>query len=394
MPTARTAPGTDDAAWRAVLARDGSADGAFVYAVATTGVYCRPSCPSRRPRRENVVFFPAPADAEREGFRACARCGPAAPRAAERAVERALQLLAARDGERVPLAELARDVGLSPFHLQRTFRRVVGVSPRAFQDARRLEAFRRLVREGEPVGQAAYGAGYGSSRGLYESARGGLGMTPAAYRRGGEREVIRFATVGTGLGRLLVAATARGVCAVSIGDGDGPLERALREEFPRASLARDDAGLGETTRALVAALEGVPSPAPLPLDLRGTAFQLRVWQALREIPPGETRSYGAIAAAIGAPRAARAVGRACATNRVALLVPCHRVVRGAGDPGSYRWGAERKRRLLAAEAEAVTAAPLPPRSSRARAAAPAPRAPARPPRAGSSRPSRATSPRG
>ncbi|HTN53523.1 MAG TPA: bifunctional DNA-binding transcriptional regulator/O6-methylguanine-DNA methyltransferase Ada [Anaeromyxobacter sp.] len=340
---------SDQAAWRAVLRRDRSADGAFVYAVRTTGIYCRPSCPSRRPRRENVTFFPSPAEAERGGFRPCARCGPASRLAAERAVARAAAFLEERPEERVTLPALAAEVGLSPSHLQRTFRRVLGVSPRAFQDARRLARFKGLVRRGEPVGSAGYGAGYGSSRGLYESARAGLGMTPAAYRKGGEREAIRFGIVGTGLGRLLVAATGRGVCSVALGDSDAALEHELRGEFPRAGLERDDPGVARWTRAVVGRLEGAPGEE-LPLDLRGTAFQLRVWSALRQIPFGETRSYAAVARAVAAPRAARAVARACAANRVALLVPCHRVVRGGGELGGYRWGVERKRRLLEAEA--------------------------------------------
>jgi AraC family transcriptional regulator of adaptative response/methylated-DNA-[protein]-cysteine methyltransferase len=358
----RAAPETaalpeDEDAWKAVRDRDRARDGTFVYAVRTTGVFCRPSCPSRRPLRDNVTFFPTPADAERAGFRACARCGPTGPpAAAARAVERAAAWLEARLGERVTLAELARAVGVSPFHLQRTFRRMLGLSPRAFQEARRLDRFRRLVRGGESVGSATYGAGFGSSRGLYESARAGLGMTPAAYRRGGEREAIRFGTAATPLGRLLVARTARGVCAVSLGDGDPGLERALRAEFPRASLERDDGAMAGWLEAVATQAAGGP-PAELPLDLRGTAFQLRVWQALREIPRGQSRSYGALAASLGAPRGARAVARACATNRVALLVPCHRVVAGGGGLGGYRWGASRKARLLDGEA-------APPRSAR------------------------------
>lgn len=353
MATAAAPTLPDEAAWQAVLEHDRARDGAFVYAVRTTGVFCRPSCPARRPRRENVAFFAAPADAERAGFRACARCGPGSPPAASaRAVERAAAYLEARLEERVTLAQLSRAVGLSPFHLQRTFQRLLGLSPRAFQEARRLDRFRRLVRAGESVGSATYGAGFGSSRGLYQSARAGLGMTPAAYRSGGERETIRYGTAATPLGRLLVARTGRGVCAVALGDGDEGLERELRTEFPRARLERDDRGVGRWLRAVAGQVEG-GAPAELPLDLRGTAFQLRVWKALRDIPRGETRSYGAVASAMGAPRGARAVARACATNRLALLVPCHRVVRGGGDLGGYRWGLPRKRRVLKAEAAAV-----------------------------------------
>ena len=353
-----------DAAWRAVLGRDRSLDGSFVYAVRTTGVYCRPSCPSRRPRRENVAFFPAAADAEREGYRACGRCGPGSSLgAADRAVAAAAAYLETHLDARVTLRDLGRQVGMSPFHLQRTFRRLLGVSPRAFQDARRLARFREHVRRGESVGEATYAAGYGSSRGLYESARSGLGMTPAAYRRRGAGETVRFGTVATRLGRLLVAATERGICAVSMGDDDAALERSLRGEFERARVERDDAGIGRWLDAVARQVEGEPAAA-LPLDLRGTAFQLRVWKLLREIPPGETRSYGAVAAAAGDPRAARAVARACATNRVALLVPCHRVVRGGGEAGGYRWGAARKRKLLEAEAERAAGARQPPAGTR------------------------------
>jgi AraC family transcriptional regulator, regulatory protein of adaptative response / methylated-DNA-[protein]-cysteine methyltransferase len=266
MPQRAEQAMSEDAAWSAVLARDRARDGAFVYAVRTTGVYCRPSCPSRRPRRENVSFFATAAGAEQAGYRACARCGPGAGRdAARQAVERAVAILEARPDRRVALGELARLVGMSPFHLQRTFRRTLGVSPRAFQDALRLARFKSRVRQGEPVGLATYEAGYGSSRGLYESARAGLGMTPAAYRRGGQGERIRFATVPSDLGPLLVAATARGVCAVSLGADDAALEKGLRAEFPRAEVARDDAGVRPWVRAVVRRIEG--APAPLRLDL-------------------------------------------------------------------------------------------------------------------------------
>ncbi len=339
-------------AWRAVLARDRTLDGSFVYAVRTTGVYCRPSCPSRRPRRGNVAFYAAAADAERDGFRACARCGPDSPLgASEEAVRRALALIDALQEERLSLGDLARRVGLSPFHLQRTFSRLVGLSPRAYQDARRLGRFKARVRAGEPVGAATYGAGYGSSRGLYESARAGLGMTPAVYRRGGAGEAIAYSTVATPLGRLLVAATRRGVCAVALGEREDALEQGLRAEFPRATLERDDAGVRHWLRAVERRMAGGAAER-LPLDLRGSAFQLRVWKALRDIPRGQTRSYGAVAAALGEPGAARAVARACATNRLAVLVPCHRVVRGGGALGGYRWGVQRKRSLLEAERSA------------------------------------------
>jgi AraC family transcriptional regulator of adaptative response/methylated-DNA-[protein]-cysteine methyltransferase len=351
-PTPSPSP---DAAWRAVLTRDRALDAAFVYAVRTTGVYCRASCPSRRPRREHVTFFAGAADAEAAGYRACARSGPASPgpRAA-RAIERAAAFLEAHLDERVTLAALAQRVGMSPFHLQRTFRRALGVSPRAYQDARRLSRFKQEVRAGVTVGEATYAAGYGSARGLYESARGGLGMTPATYRRGGRGEHIRFATAGTAAGQLLVAASERGVCAVNLGEDAAACERALRAEFPTAEVTRDEAGLAGWVEAVARQVAGSPAP-DLPLDLRGTAFQLKVWRALRDIPPGETRSYGQVAAAVGDAAAARAVARACATNRVALVVPCHRVVPAAGGAGGYRWGAARKQVLLEAEASRARA---------------------------------------
>jgi AraC family transcriptional regulator of adaptative response/methylated-DNA-[protein]-cysteine methyltransferase len=346
-----------EAAWKAVVTRDRSQDGAFVYAVRTTGVYCRPSCPSRRPRRENVTFHPTPEDAERAGYRACARCGPgSSPGRGEQAAERAARWLDAHPDARVTLEELARRAGVSPYHLQRTFRRIYGASPREYQDARRLRGLKDALRSGAPVGAATYAAGYGSSRGVYESVRSGLGMTPSAYRRGGRGERIRFGTLATALGRLLVGATERGVCAVSLADDDGALERELRAEFPEASIARDDRGVAAWLTAVARGLAGGPTP-DVPLDLRGTAFQLGVWRALRGIPFGETRSYREVAAAAGRAGAARAVARACAANRVAVLVPCHRVVPAAGGTGGYRWGAERKRALLALEREAPGGAP-------------------------------------
>jgi len=335
-------------AWAAIVARDARLDGRFVYAVRTTGVACRPSCASRRPLRENVEIFPDVEGAMRAGYRRCARCG-AAPVAGGGAIERAVVFLEAHLDEGVTLGVLAAAVGLSPSHLQRAFTRALGVSPRAFVQQRRLERWKARVRGGESVGQATYAAGFGSSRALYESARAGLGMTPAAYRSGGRGERIQYAIVPTDVGRLLVAATARGVCAVELGEDDATLAAALGRELPGADLVRDDGAVQAWTREVVAAMAG--ARAPVPLDLRGTAFQLRVWRALQEIPRGETRSYAEVAALIGRPSAARAVARACAANRVALLVPCHRVVRGTGDAGGYRWGPARKERLLAAERE-------------------------------------------
>jgi AraC family transcriptional regulator of adaptative response/methylated-DNA-[protein]-cysteine methyltransferase len=340
-----------EAAWAAVLARDEDYDGRFVYAVATTGVYCRPTCPSRRPRRENVAFYAAPGEAEAAGFRACRRCRPdrADPSATDRALERARELLAAAVDEPPTLEELGRRVGVSAFHLQRIFKRRFGVSPREYVQAARAGRLKESLRRGETVSRATYEAGFGSGSRVYESAGALLGMTPAAYRHGGRGVHIGYTVASSPLGPILVAATERGVCAVTFGDDPRALEEGLRSEFPAADLQRDDAGLSDWAAAIAAFAAGERRALDLPLDVRATAFQLRVWRALREIPFGATASYGEVAAAIGQPRAARAVARACAGNRVAMAIPCHRVVPATGEVGGYRWGADRKRRLLAQE---------------------------------------------
>ena len=341
-----------ETAWTAVLARDAGRDGSFVYAVASTGIYCRPSCPSRRPRRPQVAFFPTPDAAEGAGYRACRRCRPREAAAGAAAVARACAWIDAHPDEPVSLAALARAVGLSPAHLQRTFRRATGVTPKQYADARRLARLKERLQKGDDVTTALYDAGYGSSSRLYERSDARLGMTPATYRRGGRGMRIRFACADSPAGRLLVAATERGLCAVQLGEDDDALETALRREFPEAEIAADAAGLGALVAAVLARLDAGPSPA-LPLDVRATAFEQQVWAALQEIPPGTTRTYGEVAAALGRPGAARAVARACAANPVALVVPCHRVVRGDGGLGGYRWGEERKRRLLARERRAL-----------------------------------------
>ncbi len=342
--------------WQAVEARDARFDGAFVYAVRSTGIYCRPSCPSRRPRRPHVTFFALPEAAERAGFRSCLRCRPRAVRVrdprAER-VQKVCRFVAEHLEEPLTLQRLSREAGLAPHHFQRTFKQVMGISPRAYADALRMGAFRSGVRKGAAVIDAAFQAGFGSTSRLYERAPAQLGMTPAAFRKGGRGLALRYTIVGSPLGRLLVAATGRGVSLVSLGDADAPLERALREEYPAAEITRDDAALAERVRHIVKHLEGREPHLDLPVDVRATAFQWRVWQELRTIPRGETRSYAEVARAIGKPRAVRAVARACATNPVALVVPCHRVVPAAGGTGGYRWGADRKAALL--ERESVSA---------------------------------------
>jgi AraC family transcriptional regulator of adaptative response/methylated-DNA-[protein]-cysteine methyltransferase len=339
----------------ALHARDRRFDGAFVYAVRTTGIYCRPTCPSRRPQRAHVVFFSAAADAEQAGFRPCRRCRPHAAAGAptDRSVQAARAYLDRHTDRPVTLARLAREVGLSPAYLQRAFTRGLGISPKAYHDARRRDRLKVVLRNGERVSRAAYESGFGSSAPLYAHRSGALGMTPAAYRRGGAGIGIRYTIVRSVLGQLLVAATDRGVCSVALGDTAEELEKGLTREFPSAELGRDDATLGPWAQAIVHQVEGAADARAVPVDLHGTAFQIQVWNALREIPLGETRTYAAVAAAIGRPSAARAVARACATNRVAVIVPCHRVIPASGAPGGYRWGADRKRELLETERAAT-----------------------------------------
>ncbi|MCH9013467.1 MAG: bifunctional DNA-binding transcriptional regulator/O6-methylguanine-DNA methyltransferase Ada [Proteobacteria bacterium] len=347
---------TDEDRWQAVAGRDARFDGDFVFAVASTGIYCRPSCPSRRPRRRNVSFYGVPEAAEHAGYRACLRCRPRDVAARDARIEavRSVCRYIEEHGDGPPtLAALGAHVNLSPHHLQRSFKAVIGVTPRQYYDARRLDRLKRLLRDGDAVTGALYEAGYGSSSRLYEKAPAQLGMTPATYRRGGEGARIGYTIAASPLDRLLVGATARGVCALYLGGDDGALEAALDAEYPAADITRDDAGLGPWVDAVLAHLEGRAPDLDLPLDVRATAFQRQVWEALRAIPYGETRSYGEVARAIGRPTAARAVARACATNRVSVVVPCHRVVRGDGGLGGYRWGTERKKALLAKERATV-----------------------------------------
>ncbi len=345
---------SDEQAWAAVLGRDRTLDGRLFYGVLSTGVYCRPSCPSRRPHRHNATFFAAPADAERAGFRACLRCDPRGTRVAVAPgpVLRARAYLDAHFDEPVTLDSLSREAGMAPHHLQRTFKKAFGLSPREYQDALRLQRLKSSLRTGGSVTAAIHGAGYGSASRVYESAGARLGMPPGAYRSGGKGMVIRFGTVASPLGRLLVAATARGVCAVALGDTDAMLEASLRAEYPAATFEPGLSGLEETVAALVRYLGGADAIGAMPTDVLGTAFQRRVWGALRAIPYGETRSYAEVAAAIGQPAATRAVARACATNPTALVVPCHRVIGSGGGLRGYRWGVERKQALLDREASA------------------------------------------
>ena len=338
-----------DQMWQAVAAKDSRFDGQFVFAVSSTKIYCRPSCPARRPRREHVTFFDLPDAAEQAGFRACLRCEPRRARAVDsgvQLVQRVCRLLDASQTETVKLVDLAADAGVSTFHLQRTFKRIMGISPRQYQTARRFGNFKTLVREGEPVTQALYDSGFNSSSRLYEHAPEELGMTPATYGRGGLGTNISYTTAASPFGRLLVAMTQRGVCAVRMGDTDTELEKDLRAEFPAATIRRDDSALREPVRKILNHLTNKEPQLDLPLDIRSTAFQRQVWEQLRAIPYGQTVSYGEVAKALGKPGAVRAVGRACATNPVALVIPCHRVVREDQTLGGYRWGLERKQKII------------------------------------------------
>ena len=344
----------DDQRWQAVRTRDAHFDGRFVYAVRSTGIFCRPSCPSRKPRRDRALFFADALAARQAGFRPCRRCHPEAAKAPDPAAElarRVIALLVARTDGSPTLAELGAELGLSPHHLQRSFKQATGLSPRQYAEALRHGRLKAEFRNGEPVASALYGAGYGSSSRLYEKADSQLGMTPASYAKGGRGARITYAIAGSPLGRLLVAATARGVCAVMLGNRDTDLEAELRGDFPAADIRRDDGALANHVAHILEHLDGATPVPDLPLDVRATAFQWRVWECLRRIPPGKTMSYGEIAAAIGHPRAARAVGRACATNPVSLVVPCHRAVGSNGDLTGYRWGVKRKRDLLASESK-------------------------------------------
>jgi AraC family transcriptional regulator of adaptative response/methylated-DNA-[protein]-cysteine methyltransferase len=342
---------TDDQKWKAVLARDSGANGSFVYAVSSTGIYCKPSCASRRPRRDRVVFFDTTADASRAGYRACKRCRPDEVAAVDPwidKVRRACVYLANVDGH-VPLERLAAKLGGSPYHFQRSFKRIVGVSPREYADACRLEKVKRGLRKGTRVTDAMIDAGYGSSRAFYERAASKLAMRPGEYLNGAKGREIAYAIVDCPLGRLLVAATTKGVCSIFMSSSDEELERELKSEYPLASLRPEHAGLRKWAREIVGHLEGRRPRLDLALDVQATAFQWQVWNALAKIPYGETRTYKEVAASIGRPRAIRAVAHACASNPVSLAIPCHRVVRTGGHLAGYRWGLPRKKALLAAE---------------------------------------------
>jgi AraC family transcriptional regulator of adaptative response/methylated-DNA-[protein]-cysteine methyltransferase len=351
------APSLNEAvAWESVLQRDASADDRFLYAVTTTGIYCRPSCPSRRPKRDNVAFFSSAAAAEEAGFRACQRCRPNRAKAPHRAVERAREYIDAHitdlGEERITLELLGEESGLSPYHLQRKFKEIVGLTPAQYIRARKSERLKGELKRGETVSRATFGAGYGSSSRVYGDSDKRLGMTPATYRRGGAGAHIEYVTARTSLGFLLVGATDRGICAVTLGNDVKTLENALELEYPAATrtyVSHPSSSLQAWVADIIEAIDSDRVRLDIPFDIQASAFQWKVWRELQKIPFGETRSYSEIANAIGSPKAVRAVASACANNRAAVIIPCHRVVRQNGELGGYRWGLERKQLLIEKE---------------------------------------------
>ena len=351
-------PTGDQESWNAVIARDPNYDGEFVFAVASTGVYCRPSCAARRPRRENVTFFRRPDQAERAGFRECLRCRPRSFSGNPQSdvAKEICRYIEQHLDEPITLERLGKAFRLSPFHLQRRFKAAIGITPREYADSCRMRQLKRNLQSGDNVTRAMYDAGYGSSSRLYEKTASQLGMTPDNYRRGAIAATIRYACADSPLGRMLIAATQRGVCSIQFADSDGELIEGLKREFPFAVRKPDEGGLQTWIAALLSKMTGRELDANLPLDIRATAFQRRVWTYLQSIPFGATRSYSHVAKAIGQPTASRAVARACATNPVAVAIPCHRVVRADGNNSGYRWGLERKKVLLDLEKSAVVQA--------------------------------------
>jgi AraC family transcriptional regulator, regulatory protein of adaptative response / methylated-DNA-[protein]-cysteine methyltransferase len=342
---------TAESRWAAVRRREAAADGQFYYSVETTGVYCRPTCASRLPRQENVRFHNSCEAAERAGFRACKRCQPNGRSLAEAHAAKVAAACRAIEAAETPpsLDALARTAAMSRFHFQRVFTKIVGLTPKAYAQARRADRVRAALGGNATVTEALYEAGFNSSGRFYAESSQMLGMTPKRFRAGGKGETIRFATRASSLGIVLVAASDKGVCAIALGDEADPLVRELRQRFPKAELVGGDASFENIVRLVIALAENPKASFELPLDIRGTAFQRRVWDALRHIPMGTTTNYTALAVSLGRPEAVRAVARACASNRIALAIPCHRVVRADGHLAGYRWGLERKRELLRRE---------------------------------------------
>lgn len=355
VESAKSAYGTEALKLAAVRRRDSAADGCFLYSVRTTGVFCYPSCAARPARVENIAFHPDAAAAEQAGFRPCKRCRPDLPPRVQREAEMVARACREIENAEEPprLADLSANAGVSPHHFHRVFKKISGVTPKAYADAHRQGRVQNNLSAGSGVTEGLYDAGFNSSGRFYETSGDMLGMTPTAYRNGGQGEAIWYAVGRCSLGRVLVAATERGVCAILLGDDPTDLRADLAERFPNAHLIEPAADFADWVSQVVHLVDD-PSHAPgltLPLDIRGTAFQRRVWEVLREIPPGETASYGQVAERMGSPKSARAVATACASNALAVAIPCHRVVRGNGDLSGYRWGVERKRRLLEQEQE-------------------------------------------
>ena len=342
-----------DGRWQAVMSRDARHGEAFVFAVKTTGIYCRPTCPSRRPKRVNVTFYQTANQARAAGFRPCKRCNPDGVGLDERrlsVVREACRMI--DEAEEPPrLKDLAKALGLSPSHFHRQFKGALGVTPREYAAARRIERLQRGLAAGRPVTEAIYEAGFGSDSRVYASSKSALGMSPSEYRAGGKNQAIRYTLAKCELGWLLVAATDQGICNIALGDDRKMLRRTLEERFPGANISRDDETLKDWVSEVARFARTPTRGLSLPLDVRGTAFQRRVWRALQAIPVGETSTYQDIARAIGEPQAHRAVANACGANPLALAIPCHRVLRKDGSLGGYRWGTERKRRLLEWEAD-------------------------------------------
>jgi len=340
--------------WRATLERDSRADGTFFLAVRSTHIYCRPSCPARRPLRRNVIFFRTREEAEKNGYRPCLRCRPNELAASAALVARASRLLAEYSDENLRLAALGAKLATNAAVLRRAFRQVTGLAPRELAEALKVARFKALLRSGKSITDALYETGYGSSSRVYERSNAQLGMTPATYRKGGKGMKIEYTIAKSPLGKVLVAATERGVSAVYLGDAESKLLAELREEYPRAEISPAIGSAQRWVREIIQRIEGKPAHADLPLDLQATAFQRRVWQELQRIPRGTTRTYSQVARALGRPKAVRAVARACATNPVSIVVPCHRVIREDGTLAGYRWGLNRKEQLLATERATVS----------------------------------------
>ncbi len=341
---------TDDEKWSAVLARDTTQDGAFVTAVRSTGIYCRPSCPARKPARQQVVFFPRPDEAEQSGFRACLRCKPRdASSTRGELVNRIIKHIETNLDKKFTLEKLAAEIGLSPYHLQRTFKKTLGISPRQYAEARRLERMKKSLTKGETVNNALYNAGFSSRSRVYEKIPSQLGVNPGTFRRGGEGLHVQYTIVDSPIGRLLLGATEHGVCSVCIGGSDDAVEAALSQDYYAADLHRNDDGMKRWANMLANYFNGQRIPPDLPLDVQATAFQWKVWKQIQSIPYGTTTTYTNIAKTLGNPQATRAVARACATNPVALLIPCHRVIGKDGGLHGYKWGTKRKQALLSLE---------------------------------------------